>query len=838
MQKRSKQIADWVLVEPPLSVLPKLRCLIAYGDHEEEWFQESVSLRCLKCGTEQQLKWPWDLTCKCEDVDANSIKEYFSNIVGDLDVTLGAVEIEHLAYVEILDYSVVEAADMFLDSQATACKPDVYCLLAEYILSIYGEDLEFAPFVKAQKLFQDYLRDMECPKELRFESDILNWLLRKVDHDMWEDVCALGRANAAAQVCTSEKGRICFDKLIMEGSWCRSKLVMEALFLNKKQNWGVGWSHSYECFMFQRDNDGIIVRLVKNEKSKLINEEYDPLFCLKPGEEFAKKKAARISEHFRIDRSKRCFGLCVSGKEVKLGGNFLARGFGIVWKDGEKCSVIEVRTLKWCKSPVICPIYVLSSIKLLVAWLNKNLECNVECVDENAGSNLCLFVKNGCENGRVFEFINHIGTVRNVFCLSNEVQWRRPNGSETNWRKSGFILDSKIESLIDVVKPPSVNGLRNIHLWIKDEWNDVNASQALFAFGFGLMSLFRSKICQSQGIDDFPCCWMYSREGGAGKSTVSRMVLSLFGLDERVCDISQAKVFEKLRDMRDCLVVIDDLAVVVENKPKAKSVEEIYSLLHRIHDGKSKDTMRGSWTVQSSAMFCTNIPPPSLSVQKRRLLCIEFTAPQRKGNSALDRLNGILKESYHALPVLMDRVSFNSFRVARIRKLYVDSEQLIEENLKVSTAWWLYFTMEYAREVLGMTEEDVWSRYEEDILKTVKAKAGIEEESITIECAEIDVLVRTSGGEWESVSLVLVQGSNGRKYWSVKQLQSLDARFEIQKIAKPLSHGNRKDLQKYCVTLSGRFRVAPLVKLNILGEEAGIAKLCQYDALVEWVKEK
>lgn len=820
-------------MQAPATVLPVLRFILAFWYHDDQVFDPGISLQCQNCGVEQTLKC-FDIKCECDEVD---VQGYLLNLVGDLNVKMGKVK----DFEEKLEYSVNDIAWLFMECKDGNVETESMVLLAEYVASKNGPEEIVAPFRAAQQSFKDFVAKVECPPSLFSEDHISQWLLKEDKPDLHADLQEISRGYCALMVCSSPFAKTCFDASIKDGTWFRSKLLMEALFWDKgKGKIKVEWypKTDGQCLLYQRESDNVIVMLVKEKE--LVHVEHD-FFGLQAGEKVVKAKKKKVNlESFRRDLKSMFFGLC-KGNKVENGGNFAAIGYGTVWMNGEKCFVLRVQSKKLQVSPVIAPESTLSTIKSFTKWLNSNLGFDAECVVDKAGDLLCELLTKECLEGQVFTCVNCIGTNDDVFVLANDIQWKRPSGTLTNWKKSGFIVDCNIKPIVSQLVEPSLDSLKAIHTWIDRDWGGFNSTQAIFAFGFGLMSAFRSKIIESVGTKDFPCCWMYSENGGAGKSTVSRMVLSLFGMqDQSVSQITEAKVFERLGSMRDCLVVIDDYAIVTEAKVRKRGATDLYELLHRVHDGRGKDSLRGSSPVLSNVMFCTNVPPPS-EVQRRRMLLIEFGVRPQKPNVALDRLNQILQGSYRALPILMQRVSYNSVQVARIQKLFVDKQAGVHESLKASCALWVYFTMEYARVVLELTEEDVWKRYCKDILKIRKEEhvPVAQVEAIVVNCIDVEALARTEE-EWKPVQLVEVNGNNGIRYWSVKQLQDLDAQFKIHDIARALNKGRHiENLQKKdCVTLSGKDVVAPLVEKKLVKKGSTTAKLCRAEVLLEFVKKK
>lgn len=832
-QKHSTQKADWILVQAPATVLPVLRFILAFGGHDDQVFDAGISLQCQNCGVEQTLK-SFDIKCECDEVD---VQGYLLNLVGDLNVKLGKVK----DFEEKIDYSVNDIAWLFMECKDGNVETESMVLLAEYVVSKHGPEEIVAPFREAQLSFKDFVAKVKCPPSLCSQQDIFQWLLKEDKLDLCCDLDEISRGYYALMVCSSPFAKTCFDASVKDGTWFRSKLLMEALYWDRyKEKINVEWypKRDSQCLLYQRESDGIIVKLVKEEK--LVHVEHD-LYSLQAGEKVVKAKKKKVNlEPFRRDWKRMLFGLC-KGDKVEYGGNFAAIGYGTIWVNGEKCFVLKVQSKKFPVSPVIAPESTLSTIKSFTKWLNSNLGFDAECVVDRAGFLLCELLTKECLEGQVFTCVNCIGTNDDVFVLANDIQWKRPSGTLTNWKKSGFIVDCNIKPIVSQLVEPSLDSLKAIHTWIDRDWGGFNSTQAIFAFGFGLMSAFRSEIIESVGTKDFPCCWMYSANGGAGKSTVSRMVLSLFGMQGHVVsEITEAKVFEKLGSMRDCLVVIDDFAIVTEVKLRKKILTDLYELLHRIHDGRGKDSLRGSSSVLSNVMFCTNVPPPS-EVQLRRMLLIEFCVRPQKPNVTLDRLNLILQGSYHALPILMQRVSYNSAQVARIQKLFVDPQTSVHESVKASCALWVYFTMEYARVVLELTEEDVWKLYCKDILKIRKEEHVpiAQVEAIVVNCIDVEALAQTKGEEWKPVQLVEVNSSNGIRYWSVKQLEELDSQFKIHDIARALNKGRLiENLQKDCITLIGKNAVVPLVEKNLVKEGSTTAKLCRAEVLLGFVKKK
>jgi hypothetical protein len=409
-------------------------------------------------------------------------------------------------------------------------------------------------------------------------------------------------------------------------------------------------------------------------------------------------------------------------------GNFVVHGHGRLSVKGlrkkgeEEKVVIE---LNKNREPLIVSTKDLDSISSLLSCLNGLVDTlGLECTEVLAGNVLCEWTKRSCMSSSYFVQLPRIGTCSSpiagkFFCLLNGLQWNRESGVRVSWKESHVLVEKSRLVLADDNVADSVVGLQKIHAWVRHVWGGYNVAQVLAAFGYGVMSLYRSAR-QKGTSTDFPSCWMFSTDPGSGKSSVAGMVLSLFGLSEEACvkTISDAALYQKMDLLQDCVIVIDDKEVDAKGRA---SCAKLYEMAHNLFDSKPWERDRGvKLNVRCGSIFCTNFVPPRLSsAQYRRLLILPFQ--KAMGRSAaeqydMNELDDIKMDAVGGLSALLNGIKIDTHEEGRLQKKYINSESSIHPDSASWYACWLYFTMKYANVVLQMSEEEVWERFRSDVL--------------------------------------------------------------------------------------------------------------------------
>jgi len=178
---------------------------------------------------------------------------------------------------------------------------------------------------------------------------------------------------------------------------------------------------------------------------------------------------------------------------------------------------------------------------------------------------------------------------------------------------------------------------------------------------------------------------------------------------------TDAALLEKASSLVDCVILIDDNEVKVDaSTTRAKRAEKLETLAHKLADGLSSSKMKGKQSktrgLQSGVFICTNFDPPS---GKRRILSVKFDALASNvtvvSNNAKDALRKLRKQAYLALPMIFKRIKFNTAAIDALSNAFDNIP--IPVDMKPWYAYWLYFTVEYAKLVSNLTKKEVTKQF-------------------------------------------------------------------------------------------------------------------------------